>query len=310
VQPEIKHIRALVAIESYGSFRQAAESLNISAPGLTKMIQALESQLGVELIDRKARPIGLTKYGEAVCHEGAEALARIDRGLQQVEIMKGLEQVELVISTIALLSVSIAAEAVSQLIPQYPKAHFTISSESPRDAATNFYEHRSDFFIGTEGELSLNNNAHSITLPWPDIAYIVGDGHPLLSLPEIRLADCLAYPLLGALPPTWWQEYFRDWALGIGVPLPTGYENTSPYHRAQSTDWATILMLCRTCDGITGGCRSQMQSYEHEGFKIIEPVDAPPLPDSNMILAWHENTPITTLFKDVILENQKALPGD
>ena len=53
-----------------------------------------------------------------------------------------------------------------------------------------------------------------------------------------------------------------------------------------------------------------MQSYEHEGFKIIEPVDAPPLPDASMILAWHENTPITILFKETILANQKALPGD
>lgn len=116
MQPEIKHIRALVAIERHGSFRQAAGSLNISAPGLTKMIQALESQLGVELIDRKARPISLTKYGEAVCHGGAAALVSMDRGLEQVEIMKGLEQVELVISTIALFSVSIAAEAVLWLV--------------------------------------------------------------------------------------------------------------------------------------------------------------------------------------------------
>jgi DNA-binding transcriptional LysR family regulator len=218
--------------------------------------------------------------------QGTQALASIEQGLQQVEVMKGLEQVELVISTNAHFSVSVAAQAVAKLIPQHPGAHFQINSELPRDAAIRFNEHHSDFFIGTEGELNQNNNAQSITRPWPDIAYIVREGHPLLSLPEIRLSDCLAYPLMAPRPPIWWEEYFRDWALGIGVPLPTGYENTSPFHRAQSTDWATILTLCRACDGITGGCRSQMQSYESEGFVIIEPIDAPPLPDANMILAW------------------------
>ena len=33
--------------------------------------------------------------------------------------------------------------------------------------------------------------------------------------------------------------------------------------------------------------------------------------DANMILAWYNNnTPITTLFKDAIVANQNALPGD
>jgi hypothetical protein len=47
-----------------------------------------------------------------------------------------------------------------------------------------------------------------------------------------------------------------------------------------------------------------------EALASIEPIDAPPLPDANMILAWHDNTPITTLLKDAIVANQDALPGD
>ena len=87
MQPDLKHIRALAAIKEHGSFRQAAQSLRISAPGLTKIIQALEHGLGVELVDRTARPISLTKYGQAVCDQGTEALASIEQGFQQVEVM-------------------------------------------------------------------------------------------------------------------------------------------------------------------------------------------------------------------------------
>ena len=78
MQPDLKHIRALAAIKEHGSFRQAAQSLRISAPGLTKIIQALEHGLGVELVDRTARPVSLTKYGQAVCDQGTEALASIE----------------------------------------------------------------------------------------------------------------------------------------------------------------------------------------------------------------------------------------
>jgi hypothetical protein len=59
-----------------------------------------------------------------VCDQGIEALASIEQGFQQVEVMKGLEQVELVISTNAHFSVSVAAQAVAKLIPQHPGATF------------------------------------------------------------------------------------------------------------------------------------------------------------------------------------------
>ena len=108
MQPDLKHIRALAAIKEHGSFRQAAQSLSISAPGLTKIVQALERHLGVDLVDRTPRPASLTKYGQAVCDQGADAIASIELGLRQVEVMKGLEQAELVISTNAFFSVAIA----------------------------------------------------------------------------------------------------------------------------------------------------------------------------------------------------------
>jgi hypothetical protein len=76
-----------------------------------------------------------------VCDQGTEALASIEQGFQQVEVMKGLEQVELVISTNAFFSVSVAAQAVAKLIPQHPGAHFQINSELPRDAVIRFNEH-------------------------------------------------------------------------------------------------------------------------------------------------------------------------
>jgi DNA-binding transcriptional LysR family regulator len=78
LQPDLKHIRALAAIKKHGSFRQAAQSLSISAPGLTKIIQALELRLGVELVDRTTHPISLTKYGQAVGDQGTQAFASIE----------------------------------------------------------------------------------------------------------------------------------------------------------------------------------------------------------------------------------------
>ena len=49
---DLKQIKAIAAIKEHGSFRVAAGALGLSPSALTKMIQAVEAELGDPLIDR------------------------------------------------------------------------------------------------------------------------------------------------------------------------------------------------------------------------------------------------------------------
>ena len=238
---DLKQIKAIAAIKEHGSFRVAAGALGLSPSALTKMIQAVEAELGASLIDRSRRPISLTTYGEVVYEQGNAALEEIAQGLKKIEVLRGLERAEVTIATSALLSGSIAGAALEKLIPDYPNVHFLVNSVKPRDAAQQFKNGEADFFIGDAEDLEASDDFESALIPWPEIAYLYRAGHPLADLPQISVVDCLVYPMIGPRPPRWWEHYFRDWALGIGVPLPTGYEATSPEHRLQSSDWAIIL---------------------------------------------------------------------
>ena len=59
-QRRLQHLLALV---EHAHFGRAASALDISQPALTKSIQALESELGVTLIDRKHGAVGPTAFG-------------------------------------------------------------------------------------------------------------------------------------------------------------------------------------------------------------------------------------------------------
>lgn len=63
IQRRLRHLLSLV---EHAHFGRAAEAPNISQPALTKSIQALESELGVALLDRKRGALGLTVFGELV----------------------------------------------------------------------------------------------------------------------------------------------------------------------------------------------------------------------------------------------------
>jgi hypothetical protein len=61
---ELRHLRAFVAVGGTGHFGEAAAGLNLTQSGLTLRIQALEKELGVQLLDRNAREVRLTAAGD------------------------------------------------------------------------------------------------------------------------------------------------------------------------------------------------------------------------------------------------------
>jgi DNA-binding transcriptional LysR family regulator len=62
----LRDLRYFVAVADAASFTRAAETLFVSQPALSKQVRALETRLGVRLIDRAPSGIALTPEGEAL----------------------------------------------------------------------------------------------------------------------------------------------------------------------------------------------------------------------------------------------------
>lgn len=60
----LQQLRAFLAIVESGSFRGAARELGVSQAGLTNSLQALESGLGVSLLQRSVQGVALTDEGK------------------------------------------------------------------------------------------------------------------------------------------------------------------------------------------------------------------------------------------------------
>ena len=77
---ELKQVECVLAVVEAGSFSAAADELYISQSSLSKLIIALEKELGVRLFDRSHRQVALTSAGEAFLPH-ARSLAVAYRGL-------------------------------------------------------------------------------------------------------------------------------------------------------------------------------------------------------------------------------------
>jgi DNA-binding transcriptional LysR family regulator len=77
--PELRLVRYWVAVAEERNITRAAERLHISQPALSTAIKQLEAQLGVALLDRSDRVLGVTPAGETLLSEGRGLLREADR---------------------------------------------------------------------------------------------------------------------------------------------------------------------------------------------------------------------------------------
>ena len=61
---DFRHFKYFVAVAEERSFTRAAVRLHISQPPLSRQIQQLEDELGMQLLERDARPLQLTMAGQ------------------------------------------------------------------------------------------------------------------------------------------------------------------------------------------------------------------------------------------------------
>lgn len=81
---ELRQLRAFLQVANDRHFGQAAAALKITQPALTQRIQALERELGVQLLTRSAREVRLTPAGEVLLPY-ADSLVHIeDRALRDL----------------------------------------------------------------------------------------------------------------------------------------------------------------------------------------------------------------------------------
>lgn len=88
---DFRRLRYFVAVAQERSFTQAATRLRISQPPLSRQIQLLENELGLELFERGKRPMQLTEAGRVLFDQALQLLERAEELQATMQrIKKGL----------------------------------------------------------------------------------------------------------------------------------------------------------------------------------------------------------------------------
>ncbi len=76
---DLRQLKYFVTVARERNFTRAAEQLHIAQPPLSRQIQQMEEELGVQLLVRSSRPIRLTDAGRLFYEEAQQVLGRVEQ---------------------------------------------------------------------------------------------------------------------------------------------------------------------------------------------------------------------------------------
>ncbi len=91
---DIKPLRYFVAIAKTASFTKAAQQLSVAQPAVSMAIKKLEANLGLTLIHRADRHVGLTDEGKRLLVHAEKIVQATDDALLEMGELQGLSQGE------------------------------------------------------------------------------------------------------------------------------------------------------------------------------------------------------------------------
>src|SRR5207247_6370431 len=123
---ELRHLRYFLAVGEALNFTKAAAQLRVAQPALSRQVQDLEDEIGVDLMKRSPRGVTLTAEGKLFLDEVRELLRRADESVEKVRALARGEYGELHIGCAPSPTVEILPPALAAFQKAVPRVNLTL----------------------------------------------------------------------------------------------------------------------------------------------------------------------------------------
>ena len=127
---ELGELAAFAAIAREGNFRRAAAQLELKPSSLSSAMRALESRLGVRLLNRTTRSVSLTEAGQQLFATLAPALEEIDAALETVNGFRAHPMGQLRLSVPRSVAASLILPLFRRFSERYPDIVLELAAEN------------------------------------------------------------------------------------------------------------------------------------------------------------------------------------
>ncbi|MFL6056910.1 MAG: LysR substrate-binding domain-containing protein [Actinoallomurus sp.] len=130
---QLHQLSYFVAVAEVRHFTQAAETLRVAQPSLSKQIRTLEAELGAPLFSRARGNITLTPAGEALLPLARRILADVETARREVQDLTGLRRGRVRLGATPSLFAGLLADALVRFRTRYPGIELRVEEGGSRD---------------------------------------------------------------------------------------------------------------------------------------------------------------------------------
>jgi LysR family transcriptional regulator, benzoate and cis,cis-muconate-responsive activator of ben and cat genes len=193
---ELRHLRYFQAVAEALSFTKAAARLRIAQPALSRQVQDLEDEIGVDLVKRSPRGLTLTAEGKLFLEEARELLKRADESVKKVRALARGEYGELHIGYSPTPTIEILPPALAAFQKAVPRVQVLLHDLSSDEIADGLRSGTIQLAVTPEESGGHMTDIEFESLRTYPICLALAPSHPLARLKSIPLQKVASEPLI------------------------------------------------------------------------------------------------------------------
>jgi len=219
---ELRQLRTFEMVASQGSFTAVARELNVSQPAVSAQIQALESELGVRLLERLPRQVLLTPMGEALLGYARRLLNLEAEARRTLAELRGVQDSYLRIGASPTFGAYVLPEIVGAFKRSHPDVRIVAEIESTYRVAEALQMHAID--VGLVEAVVEADTIAAHAFRTDELVLIAPPTHPWVRRSSIQPSELAEQPVIAREPSSGSRALVEEALRALGVSVPPALE--------------------------------------------------------------------------------------
>lgn len=298
VSPRIHYFQLVARL---GSVRQTAQVLNVAPSSISRVIKALEEEIGTPLFERVRQRLKLTSAGELLLYHARQSSTELTRAWSEINDLRGLNRGAVSVTVVESAARGLLTDALETFWSRYPLITVDVRVAGSQQACDAVSEGECDIAL-----------AFDVRVP-RSIRRLASAELPLgvVATPQSRFAgrkDLKLFDLSGE------QVILSDGslALGLSVDEAIGRSIIDLTRRSRSNSIAMMVDLARRNLGIALQTRIGIERELAEGSLIFTPFRDSRIPPRRLMLlsrAEREMSEAASAFATLLANALEELRG-
>ena len=194
---ELRHLRYFLAVAEALNFTKAAALLRVAQPALSRRVQDLEDEIGVDLLKRSPRGVVLTAEGKVFLEKTRQILKLADESVEQVRALARGEEGELHMGYAPAPTVEILPPALAAFQKAFPRVRVLLHDFSEQELIEGLRNGRLELALMPRGTGSQSVDLEFETLRSYPICVAVAPTHRFARLKTITLEMVATEAMIG-----------------------------------------------------------------------------------------------------------------